>query len=139
MRVKEIMTPNPEYLMQSSTIEEAAKRMEKLGTGFLPIGDKKTDKLIGTLTDRDIVVSGISHKKDLSTPVKNIMHKGVYYCYENDDVKEASRKMKKKRVRRLVVLNENKRLAGIVSLGDIAFRCHDDELTGDTLEEIAKH
>ncbi|KTC77898.1 CBS domain-containing protein [Legionella brunensis] len=139
MDVKEIMTPNPEYLLATSTIAEAAKKMRQLNTGFLPIGDKTTDKLIGTLTDRDIVISALAQGKDLNTPVKNIMHKGVFYCYETDDIKQASKYMKKNQIRRLIVLNKSKKLTGILSLGDIAVNCPEDKLKGDTLEEISRH
>lgn len=137
MEVKEIMTPSPEYLLSTSTIGEAAKKMKKLDVGFLPIGDKATDKLIGTLTDRDLVISALADKKDFDTPVKNIMHKGVFYCYENDDIKKATKCMREKQIRRLLVLNENKRLTGVLSLGDIAL--HNTEHAGDALEEISKH
>ncbi|KTD19158.1 CBS domain protein [Legionella lansingensis] len=125
MEVREIMTPNPEYLPTTCTISEAARKMQELDVGFLPIGDKKTDKLVGTLTDRDIVVSCLAKGKDLSTPVQSIMHKGVLYCFENDDIKKATRYMKDHQIRRLIVLNKNKRLTGVLSLAD--------------LEKISKH
>ncbi|AOU64478.1 CBS domain-containing protein [Legionella pneumophila] len=138
MQVKDIMTPHPEYLLSTASVSEAAKKMRELDTGFLPIGDKTTDKIIGTLTDRDIVISAIANKKELDTPVKEVMHKGVCYCYETDDVQEASQSMKDMQIRRLIVLNKDKKLTGVISLGDIALHC-DDKLTGDTLEEISKH
>ncbi|KTD17608.1 CBS domain-containing protein [Legionella jordanis] len=139
MEVKEIMTPNPEYLLATSTIKEAAKKMRELDTGFLPIGDKRSDKLVGTITDRDIVISALADDKGLDTPVTSVMHKGVYYCYETDDIKEASKCMKDHQIRRLIVLNKDKKLAGIVSLGDIAVNCQENHLKGETLEEISKH
>ncbi|KTD08010.1 CBS domain-containing protein [Legionella jamestowniensis] len=139
MDVKEIMTPNPEYLLATSTLSEAAKKMRELDTGFLPIGDKATDKLIGTLTDRDIVICGLAAGKDLSTPVEKVMHKGIFYCFENDDVRKASKYMKENQIRRLVVLNRDKKLTGILSLGDIAVNCAEDRIKGETLEEISKH
>lgn len=138
MQVKDIMTSNPEYLLATSTLSEAAKKMRELNTGFLPIGDKEKDKIIGTLTDRDIVISAIAEIKGLDTPVKNVMHKGVCYCYETDDVQIATKQMKEKQIRRLIVLNKDKKLTGVLSLGDIALHC-DDQLSGDTLEDISKH
>lgn len=137
MQVKDIMTPNPEFLLSTASVSEAAKKMRELKVGFLPIGDKATDKIIGTLTDRDIVISAIADKKELDTPVNRVMHQGVCYCYETDDVQEVSNSMKGKQIRRLIVLNKNKRLTGVVSLGDMALNC-DEKLTGDTLEEISK-
>lgn len=139
MEVRDIMTASPEYILATSTISEAAKKMKELNTGFLPIGDKTTDKLVGTLTDRDIVTSALANNKDLNTPVEKIMHKGVFYCYENDDIKKATQCMQKNQIRRLIVLNKNKRLAGILSLGDVALHYDDQAEKSDTLEEISKH
>jgi CBS domain-containing protein len=139
MEVKKIMTPRPEYLLATCTLREAAKKMRELDTGFLPIGDKNTDKLVGTITDRDIVISGLAQDKDLNTPVTSIMHQGVYYCYETDDVREASKCMQEHQIRRLVVLNKDKRLTGVLSLGDIAVSHPEDELKSNTLEKISKH
>ncbi|GGI81779.1 CBS domain-containing protein [Legionella impletisoli] len=138
MQIKDIMTPNPRFLLTTATLSEAAKKMRELDTGFIPVGDQSTNKLVGTITDRDIVIEAVANKKDLDTPLKDIMHKGVCYCYETDDVKEATKCMKDKQIRRLIVLDKDKNLTGIVSLGDIALHCQ-DELTGDTLEEISKH
>lgn len=138
MQVKEIMTPNPEYVLSTATIYEAAKKMKELDTGFLPIGDKEKDIIIGTLTDRDIVISAIVSGKDANTEVKNVMNKGVEYCFETDSVEDASKKMKDKQIRRLIVLNKDKRLTGVLSLGDIALSC-ENKISGDTLEDISKH
>lgn len=138
MEIREIMSANPEYIYPTTTLEEAALKMRELDTGFLPIGDESLDKIIGTITDRDIVVCGLANHEDLSTPVSKIMHKGVCYCFEKDDVCEAVKKMQMNQIRRLIVLNENKRLTGIVTLGDIATHCN-EQMSGETLEEISKH
>lgn len=138
MQIKEIMTPHPKFLLKSQTLNEAAEKMRELDTGFLPIGDKSTDKLVGTITDRDIVISALANHKNPDTPVEQVMHKGVFYCYEKDDIKDAMKKMKENQIRRLVVLNDDKKLTGVVSLGDIALHC-DEELSGECLEEISKH
>ncbi|KTD12063.1 CBS domain protein [Legionella gratiana] len=138
MQVKEIMSKEPEFLLTTATIFDAAKKMRELDTGFLPVGDKATDKIVGILTDRDIVISALANKKELDTPVKNVMHQEVCYCYENDDVQKAFDSMKKKQIRRLIVLNKNKKLSGILSLGDIALHC-DTKLSGDALKDISVH
>ncbi len=138
MQIKEIMTATPELLFTSATICDAAKKMQELNVGFLPIGDKEKDKLIGTVTDRDLVISAIADNKDFNTPITNVMHKGIEFCFETDDIEKAAKHMKDKQIRRLVVLNKDKRLAGVLSLGDIAIHCQ-EELTGETLEEISKH
>ncbi|MCE0722427.1 MULTISPECIES: CBS domain-containing protein [Legionella] len=138
MQVKEIMTSKPEFLLTTATITEAAKKMRELDTGFLPIGDKAKDKIVGILTDRDLVISALANKNPLDTPVKNVMHKDVWYCFENDDVKKAYESMKEKQIRRLIVLNKDKKLSGVLSLGDIALHC-DSKLSGETLKKISVH
>lgn len=138
MQVKEIMTERPEFLLTTATITDAAKKMRELDTGFLPIGDKATDKIVGILTDRDLVISALANKNGLDTPVKNVMHKDVWYCFENDDVQKAFESMKKKQIRRLIVLNNDKKLSGVLSLGDIALHC-DTKLSGETLKKISIH
>lgn len=138
MLIKEIMTPHPKFLFKSASISEAAEKMRELDTGFLPIGDKSTDKLVGTITDRDIVISAIAGHKNIDSSVEEVMHKGVFYCYEQDDIKDAIQKMKTNKIRRLIVLNDQKKLSGIVSLGDIALNCK-EELSGEALEEISRH
>jgi CBS domain-containing protein len=138
MQVKEIMTREPEFLLSTATITDAAKKMRELDTGFLPIGDKATDKIVGILTDRDLVISALANKNALDTPVNSVMHKDVWYCFENDDVQKAFDSMKEKRIRRLIVLNKNKKLSGILSLGDIALHC-DPKFSGETLKKISVH
>lgn len=112
--------------------------MRELNTGFLPIGDKAKDKIVGILTDRDLVISALANKNPLDTPVKNVMHKDVWYCFESDDVKKAFESMKEKKIRRLIVLNKDKKLSGVVSLGDIALHC-DTKLSGEALKKISVH
>lgn len=137
MQIREIMTAQPEFLLSTATIAEAAKKMRDLDTGFLPIGDKKTDKIVGTLTDRDIVIGALANNKT-NASVNDVMHAGVCYCFEDDDVQKAAKKMKSEQIRRLIVLNKNKRLTGVVSLGDISLCC-DKGLSGETLEGISEH
>jgi len=138
MQIKDIMTPRPEFLLATATISEAAKKMRELNTGFLPIGDKSTDRIVGTITDRDIVISGLASNKSLDTPVSNVMHKGVCYCFETDDVNDAVKCMKSNQIRRLIVLNNNKKLTGVLSLGDISLHC-EKGISGEALECISKH
>ncbi|HHF7372840.1 CBS domain-containing protein [Legionella bozemanae] len=138
MQVKEIMSSKPEFLLTTATITEAAKKMRELDTGFLPIGDKAKDKIVGIVTDRDLVISALANKNPLDTPVKNVMHKDVWYCFESDDVKKAFESMKEKKIRRLIVLNKDKKLSGVVSLGDIALHC-DTKLSGEALKKISVH
>jgi len=105
--------------------------------GPLPICDN--DRLVGMLTDRDITVRAVAEGKDpRATRVRDVMTEGVCYCFEDDDVADAARLMKENQIRRLLVLDRNKRLAGIVSLGDLAVETGDEHLAGQTLERVSQ-
>jgi len=130
MKIKEIMETNVKLIPPNTTLKEAAEFMREYDCGYLPVGEN--DKLTGAVTDRDIVIRGIAtgHSPSDKT-VKDIMTEKVHYCFEEDDVKEAAERMKDNQVRRLIVLNAEKRMTGVVSLGDIASHCNDNNLTGD--------
>jgi CBS domain-containing protein len=129
MRISEIMTRDPELIDPSSSIRDAARRMRNEDIGALPIGEN--DRLIGMVTDRDIAVRAVAEDKDPSTTtVRDVMSEKIYYCFEDDDIEEAARCMAENQVRRLPILNRDKRLTGIVSLGDIA-------QTGEECEKTA--
>jgi CBS domain-containing protein len=97
------------------------------------------DRLVGVVTDRDIVVRAIADgKAPAKVRVGDIMTSGVVYCYDDQDVEDACRIMQEKQIRRLAILSREKRLVGIVSLGDLALRTHDDELAGKTLETVCE-
>jgi CBS domain-containing protein len=103
----------------------------------LPVCDR--DRLVGMLTDRDIAVRAVAEGYDPWTDhVKDAMTPDIVYCFEDQDVKEAAQLMKEKQIRRLVVLNRDKRLVGIVSLGDLAVDTGDEKLAGETLEQISE-
>lgn len=130
MQVKEIMEKNVKLINPDTTLREAAEFMRECDCGYLPIGEN--DRLIGAITDRDIVIRGVAagHSPD-DVMVKDAMTEKVVYCFEEDDVKQAAEKMKEKQLRRLIVLNSDKRLTGIVSLGDIARASNDNSLVGE--------
>jgi CBS domain-containing protein len=92
------------------------------------------------LTDRDIVVRAVAQGRDpASTPVREIMTEGISYCFEDDDVKDAARQMSEKQIRRLAVLDRDKRLVGIISLGDLAVETGGDkQVAGKTLEAVSE-
>jgi len=120
MQVKEVMTRGVECARPADTLEAAAARMKSLDVGVLPVCGEQ-DRLVGMLTDRDVTVRATAEGEDpKKVCVKDVMTPEVSYCFEDDDVGEAARKMKDKQIRRLVVLNRDKRLTGIVSLGDLA-------------------
>lgn len=137
MLVKEVMSNNPIFLPPTATIKEAADKMIKLDCGFIPIGEK--DRLIGAITDRDIVIRCTGKDKDpKTTQLREIMSENILYCYEDDDVKKAAKSMGEKQIHRLVVLNKDKRMTGVVSLGDIARKCKDTKFCGETFEAISQ-
>jgi len=137
MQVKEVMTRGAECVSPSSTLQEVAGRMKSLDVGSLPICDN--DRLVGMITDRDITVRAAAEGADLkTTTVRDAMTPEVVYCFEDQEVEEAARLMKENQIRRLVVLNPDKRLVGIVSLGDLAVDTGNEQLAGKTLEKVSQ-
>jgi CBS domain-containing protein len=137
MQVKEVMTKGAECVSPSTTLQEAARKMRSLDVGSLPICDN--DRLIGMITDRDITVRATAEGADPKTAtVKDALTPDVVYCFEDQDVQEATRLMQDNQIRRLVVLNRDKRLTGFVSLGDLAVETGDKQLSGKTLEKVSE-
>src|SRR5262245_7217708 len=138
MRVKEVMTAGVECVRPQDSITVAAQRMKSLNVGSVPVcGDK--DHLVGMLTDRDITVRATAGSLDHDkTRVQDVMTPTIIYVFEDQDVSEAARIMEENQIRRLIVLNRDKRLVGIISLGDLAVKGADDRLSGETLEQVSE-
>jgi CBS domain-containing protein len=137
MQVKDVMTAGVECVGPDATLQEAARKMKDLDVGPLPVCDN--DRLAGLLTDRDIVVRAVAEGRDpRSAHVRDVMTPDVVYCFEDQDVQEAARLMQQRQIRRLVVLNRDKRLSGIVSIGDVAVESGDRNLAGKTLEHVSR-
>ena len=137
MQIREIMTRDPVVTPPDTTLQEAAKVMRDLDSGVLPIGED--DRLLGILTDRDINVRATAEGKDPnSTPVREVMSSEVVACFEDEDEQEAAAKMQEHQLRRLVVLDRNERLVGIVSMGDLALYTTDDRLAGEVTEAVSE-
>lgn len=137
MQVSDVMTREVECTRPDATLREVAGRMSDLEVGPMPVCDN--DRLVGMITDRDITVRAIAEGSDPDkTHVRDVMTQGMFYCFDDQEVAEAAQKMKDKQVRRLAVLDRNKRLVGIVSLGDLAIGAHDDEMVGETLEAVSE-
>jgi CBS domain-containing protein len=137
MQLKDVMTREVEVIRPDATLHEAAEKMKTLDVGPLPVCDR--DRLVGMITDRDITVRATAQGWVPGlTKVRDVMTQDVTYCFEDQDVEEAARLMEEKQIRRLVVLNRDKRLVGIVSLGDLAVRTGDEELAGEVLEEVSE-
>ena len=136
MKVKDVMTKLVEFVRPEATVQEAAGKMKELNVGPIPVCEG--ERVLGILTDRDIVIRAVAEGRDArTTRVQDVMTRDVVCCKEDDDVKEAARLMKEHQIRRIVVVTANKSLAGIVSLGDIAVDTHDDKMSGDVLEKVS--
>src|SRR5438105_3967152 len=138
MQVKEVMTCGVECVRPTDTLVRAAERMKDLDVGSLPVcGDN--DRLVGMVTDRDITVRATAEALPPRLgQVRDVMTPDVLYCFDDQDVTEAARLMELNQVRRLVVLNHDKRLIGIVSLGDLAVKGGDEGLSGEALESVSE-
>lgn len=136
MLAKEVMSRKPEYLPPNATLKQAADQMRSHDYGFIPIGEN--DRLIGALTDRDIAIKAVAQGWDPNKKtVKDAMHKGVYFCYESDNLEKVVAQMEKWQVRRLIVLNKDKRMTGIISLGDIATKFKNQKLCSELTEAVS--
>src|SRR5262245_12264150 len=118
MQVNEAMSSDVKIANPDQPIRDAARMMAELDAGVLPVGEN--DRLVGMLTDRDIEIRAVAAGKPPTTPVRDVMSAEVKYCFEDDDLEEVAENMADLKVRRLPVLNREKRLVGILSLGDIA-------------------
>lgn len=117
MHIKNVMTSHVLTVSPQQTVREAAEIMRRLDTGFLPVGED--DRLVGTITDRDIVVRGLADGKSADTAIAEVMSQDVLYCFEDQQVSEVADNMSEQQVRRMPVVNRDKRLVGVVSLGDL--------------------
>ena len=136
MNVSEVMTAQVVTARPGSTIAQVAKTMAEIETGAVPVTDDS--RVVGLITDRDIVIRVVAEGMPLDTPVSEVMSEGVETCREDDNVADAAAKMGARQIRRLVVLNAQGRLAGILSLGDIAID-YGAKAVGKTLEEISEN
>src|SRR5688572_26571219 len=137
MKIKDVMTRAVETVRPDQTLQEAAVKMKSLDVGPMPVTEG--DRVVGMLNDRDIVVRGVAEGRDVrTTKVRDAMTSDVVCCSEDDDVKDAAKQMKDRQIRRIVVVDGQKRVSGIVSLGDIAVDTSDEKMSGRVLEEVSK-
>jgi CBS domain-containing protein len=136
MKISDVMTPHAKCIGPDLTLTHAANQMRELDVGSLPICEN--DRLVGIVTDRDLALRGITEARDpRSVTIREVMSPGIVYIYDDQDVEEAARLMEVKQIRRLPVLNRDKRLVGIVSLGDLAVEAG-MVLSGEALKEISR-
>jgi len=137
MRVREVMTRRVERVSPDATLQEAAAKMKALDVGSLPVCE--CDRPVGMITDRDITVRATAEGEDpTEVLVRNVMTPEVISCGADTLVENAALLMQEKQIRRLLVLDHDRRLAGIVSLGDLAVETGDEELAGNTLEAVSE-
>ena len=136
MRISEVMTRGVECTRPDATLQEAAAKMKSLDVGPLPVCDN--NRLVGMVTDRDITVRATAEGRPPDrVHVRDIMTPEVVYCFDDALVEDAARMMDEHQIRRLVVLDHDKHMVGIVSLGDIAVETGDEKLVGSALEGIS--
>jgi CBS domain-containing protein len=137
MLAKDVMSKKPEFLPPTATLKKAADQMYAHDYGFIPVGEN--DRLIGAVTDRDITVRAIAAGKDPNTTtLKDVMSKGIHVCQETDDIEKVAQKMEDLQIRRLVVLNKDKRMIGIISLGDIATKAKNPKLCSELTSAVSQ-
>lgn len=134
--LKDVMSRDVQVISPNGTIREAALRMLKGNFGMMPV--EENDRMIGTVSDRDITIHAVAQGKDSNTQVREVMSEGIICAFENDTVADAARLMAEHQVRRLPVMNVEKRLVGIISLGDLALDKKDVAATGEALAEISQ-
>jgi CBS domain-containing protein len=135
-RVQDVMTPDVEVVSPNDTLKDVADRMRTLNVGAIPVCDG--ERLQGILTDRDIVVRAVAQGIDCNaTPVSRVLTDEVEWIYADEDLSTAAERMREEQIRRLLVVDRDKKLVGILSLGDIATATSEHE-TGRTLEGISE-
>ena len=134
-RCREIMTGNVKTASREMSLQEVARLMREGDMGAMPVVED--NKLVGIVTDRDIVVRAIAEGKDVSTKIGDVMTTEIFSVKPDDFVFEAIRLMGDKQVRRIPVIAENGELAGIIAMADIALEMEDEREIAETLEEIS--
>jgi CBS domain-containing protein len=137
MKVKEAMHKGVEWVSPDTPLTTVAKKMQQHDIGAVPVGEN--DRLIGMVTDRDVTVRALANAKDISRlTARDVMTKGVIYCREAEEVDDAVRTMESKHIRRLPVLNANKRMVGMLSLGDVSSAAS-KEITAEVMKAVSAH
>jgi CBS domain-containing protein len=137
MQLREAMTRNVETVQAEATIQEAAQKMAACDVGFLPVVEHNLP--VGVITDRDVTTRAVARGDDpRHTPVRRVMTAQIETMKEDESVEEAAKRMREKQIRRLLVEDINRRIVGVVTLGDLAVEVPDAQMTGKTLEEVSQ-
>lgn len=135
MKVNEVMTPRCRYLRQDDSAAAAAQIMANEKVGVVPVTNE--EKIVGMLTDRDIVLRGVAEGRDLTqASAGELMTDQVYYCFDDEECEAVAANMGELQVRRMPVINRDKQLVGMVSLGDLSAKGPRDA-AGQALSDIS--
>jgi len=135
-QLKDLMTRDVKVISPDMTIGEAAKKMRDGDFGMMPVGED--DRMIGTISDRDIAIRAVAEGKDAGTKVRDVMSEGIAWVYEDDSVEKVATMMSEHQVRRMPVVDRDKRLVGIVALGDFAVESSEIRPAAQALAEISR-
>jgi CBS domain-containing protein len=137
MKIMEILTADPEVISPNAGLVEAAQRMKELNIGALPVCDG--ERLVGMITDRDVTIRAVAEGRDLKkTKVRDVMTSDIVCCFGDQELSEAAALMENLQIRRLPILDEGKKLTGIVALGDIAVRGKNEKVAEEILECVSE-
>lgn len=134
--LKDLMSPDVQFVSPDMTIADAAKKMRDGDFGMLPVAED--DRMIGAISDRDIAVRAVAEGLGAYTKVRDVMSDGIAWAYDDDSVEQAAKIMSERQVRRLPVVNRAKRLVGIVALGDFAVESTEVRPAAQALAGISK-
>ena len=136
MKIQTLMTRKVEVIHPDTPLQQAAATMKRLDVGMLPVCDG--ERLVGTLTDRDITVRATAEGLDpAKTPAERVMTMDVCYCFDTHEVEQAVKLMEQKQIRRLPIVDRSKKLVGMLSLGDIAVRSKNKKLAAEAIEQVS--
>ena len=135
MQIRDVMTTDVKTLTPDQSIREAAALMADIDSGALLVNDQ--DRLIGMITDRDIAIRAVAKGLDCDTPIREVMSNTIRYCFDDESVQDVAQNMAENEMRRMPVLNREKRLVGVVSLGNIA-SCHSQKTSDTVLQGVAR-
>jgi CBS domain-containing protein len=135
-QIKDVMSRDVQVISPDATLAEAARCMRDGDFGMMPVGEN--DRMVGAISDRDIAVRGIAEGCDGSTKVRDVMSEGICWAYEDEPVERAAELMSQNQVRRLPIVNRDKRLVGIVALADLAVKEREIKPAAEALCEISE-
>lgn len=137
MKVKDVMHKGVSWVQPDTSLTAIAKIMKAEDIGSVPVGEN--DKLVGMVTDRDIICRGFGNgKKPEKLTAKDVMTPGITYCRANEEVDDAIRIMESKQIRRLPVIDKDKRMVGMLSIGDISHSLP-QEMSGEVMRAVSAH